>query len=107
MLVFLVSCGELEEVFDEGDFVGDTLGRSFELCLSDRAEGLKALKRCLGGSEVSETAHLTEQPLEGSMVALNAVVQMLPRHVANGILWAEALLWLPPVVQEVFDPFGV
>ena len=48
MPVSVVSCCEREEVFDEGDFVGAALGRAFELCLSDRAEGFNALERGIG-----------------------------------------------------------
>lgn len=89
---FMASCREFEELLDEGDFVGDAFGRSIELCLSDRAEGFNALERGVGRSEVSETAHRTEQPLECGMVAFDPVVQMLPRHMANSILWAEAVI---------------
>lgn len=88
----MVSGCDLEEVLDEGDFVGDAFGGSVELCLSDSAKCFDALKRFLDGCAVSEAAHRTEQALDGGMVALDTVVQMLPRHVANSILRTEVVI---------------
>ena len=74
----------MKEISDECDVLGDTSGRAVELRLSDRAEGCDGVECGFGRREVPKSAHRTEQPLEGGVITLDAVVEMLSRDVPDG-----------------------